>query len=59
MDFEVNATGEIFPVVQFGNQVDVVFPKLVVRPDVHCAGVIFGHQIQAVQSFHCQVVFRQ
>ncbi len=58
MDFEVNATGEVFPVVQFGNQVDVVFPKLVVRPDVHCAGVIFGHQIQPVQSFHCQVAIR-
>ena len=59
MDFEVNANQRSIPVVQFGNQVDVVFPKLVVRPDVHCAGVIFGHQIQAVQSFHCQVVFRQ
>ena len=59
MDFEVNAAGEVFPVVQFGNQIDVIFPKLVVCPDVHGAGVIFGHQIQPVQSFHHQVVFRQ
>ena len=42
MDFEINATREVFPVVQFGNQIDVVFPKLVVRPDVHCAGVILS-----------------
>ena len=35
MDFEVNATGEVFPVVQFGNQVDVVFPKLVVLSLIH------------------------
>ena len=35
MDFEVNATREVFHVVKF------------------------GHQIQPVQSFHRQVVFRQ
>ena len=56
MDFEINATREVFPVVQFGNQIDVVFPKLVVRPDVHCAGVIFGHQVKIIYNFNQRLV---
>ena len=59
MDFEINAAGEVFPVVQFGNKIDVVFPELIMCADVYCAGVVFGHQVQPVQSFHRQVVFRQ
>ena len=56
MNLEINAAGEVFPIVQFCNQIDVVFPKLVVRPDVHCAGVIFGHQVKIIYNFNQRLV---
>lgn len=29
------------------------------RSYIHCPGIIFGHEIQSVQSLYCQIIFSE
>lgn len=50
MDFKDKTTREVFATVQFYYDVDVVFPKAVLKTHIASSCIVLCHQVQAIRN---------
>lgn len=52
MDFKDKTSGEVFPIIQLGYKIYIVFPKTILKTYIASSCIVLRHQVQAIYHFY-------
>ena len=50
MDFKDKTSGEVFPIIQLGYKIYIIFPKTILKTYIASSCIVLRHQVQAIRS---------